>query len=134
MDDPHRLKGAFGDLVGYKLTRWERDFAEVTLTLEARHMNRSGVMHGGVLTTLIDTACGYSGTFTPPKDPPKRAFTLSLDCHFISAAQGGEILTANATRTGGGRSLFFTRCEVIADDGRIIGQGEGVFKYISKRD
>ena len=30
--------------------------------------------------------------------------------------------------------LFFARCEVSADDGRVIGQGTGVFKYISKRD
>ncbi|MDX1401293.1 MAG: PaaI family thioesterase [Kiloniellales bacterium] len=133
MDDPIRAKGAFADLVGYRLTKWERDLAEVSLCLEAHHMNRSGVMHGGVLTTLMDTACGYSGTFTPPEETPKRAFTLSLDCHFVSAAQTGEQLTARAWRTGGGRSLFFTRCEITAGDGRLVGQGEGVFKYISKR-
>jgi len=132
MSDPIRKKGGFGDLVGYELTLWEADRAEVSLTLDARHMNRSAVMHGGVLTTLIDTACGYAGTYGPPDAPPRRAFTLSLDAQFIGAARSGERLVAKAERSGGGRSIFFSSCRVLSADGRLIGQGSGTFKYITK--
>ncbi len=132
MSDPIRKKGGFGDLVGYELTLWEEHRAEVALTLDGRHMNRSGFMHGGVLTTLIDTACGYAGTFTPPGKEPRRAFTLSLDAQFISAAGEGERLVATALRSGGGLTIFFSTCRVLGEDGRLIGQGSGTFKYITR--
>ena len=131
--DPLRVHGGFADLVGYELVNWEDDLAEVGLTVEKRHLNRSGVMHGGVLTTLIDTACGYSGCYTPESETPRRAFTLSLTSSFIGAAQEGQRLVARARRSGGGKSVFFADCEVLDQDGRVIGSGQGAFKYITLR-
>ncbi|MEQ8356499.1 MAG: PaaI family thioesterase [Kiloniellaceae bacterium] len=131
--DPHRTHGGFADLVGYELAKWEEDLADVALTVERRHLNRSGVMHGGVLSTLIDTACGYCGCYTPQGETPRRAFTLSLTCNFIGAAQEGRCLLARARRTGGGKSVFFADCEVLDEDGRVIGGGQGTFKYIALR-
>jgi len=123
--DPLRTHGGFADLVGYTLESWEPDLAEVTLTVDARHVNRSGVMHGGMLTTLVDTACGYSGCHAPQGETPKRAFTLSLTTNFVGAAQLGQRLIARARCTGD--------CEVRDQDGRMIGTGQGTFKYITLR-
>ena len=131
--DPLRVHGGFADLVGYELMRWEEDVAEVALTVAERHLNRSGVMHGGVLSTLIDTACGYCGCHTPEGETPRRAVTLSLTCNFIEAGQNGHRLTARARRSGGGKSVFFADCEVLDQDGRVIGSGQGTFKYITPR-
>jgi len=131
--DPLKMHGGFADLVGYKLANWQNDLAEVTLTLDQRHMNRSGVMHGGVLTTLIDTACGYCGCYTPEGAEPRRAFSLSLTCSFIGTAHKGSRLTARARRSGGGKSVFFADCEVLDEAGRVIGSGQGTFKYITLR-
>ena len=132
--DPLHLHGGFADLVGYELVNWEDDLAEVGLTVATRHLNRSGVMHGGVLTTLVDTACGYSGCYTPPGETPRRAFTLTLTTNFIGTAQEGQRLTARARRSGGGKSLFFAHCDVRDQDGRVIGSGQGTFKYITLRE
>ncbi len=131
--DPLKAHGGFADLVGYELVTWQDDLAEVTLTLAQRHMNRSGVMHGGVLATLIDTACGYCGCYTPEGAEPRRAFSLSLTTSFIGTAHKGARLTARARRSGGGKSVFFADCEVLDDAGRVIGSGQGTFKYITLR-
>ena len=131
--DPLRAHGGFADLVGYELVNWQEDLAEVALTVAARHLNRSGVMHGGVLSTLIDTACGYCGCYTPEGATPKRAFTLSLTCSFIGAGREGRRLTARARRSGGGKSVFFADCAVLDEDGHVIGSGQGTFKYITLR-
>ena len=130
MEDPLRAKGGFADLVGYELTAWRPDEAEISLTVGPEHLNRSGVMHGGVLTTLIDTACGYAGNYADPGDTPTRSFTLSLNSHFVATAQNGAQLTAKAWRSGGGKSVFFAACLVTDQEGTLIGQGAGVFKYI----
>ncbi|MDH3472438.1 MAG: PaaI family thioesterase [Rhodospirillales bacterium] len=131
MDDPLRPQGGFADLVGYRLAGWREAEAELTLAVEARHLNRGGVLHGGVLTTLIDTACSYAGCYTPEGATPRRAFTLSLTCQFIASVEAGAVLTARAERSGGGRQVFFARCDVRDQDGRLIGQGDGVHRYRS---
>ena len=131
--DPFRTQGGFADLTGYALTTWEPDLAEVTITLEDKHMNRSGVMHGGMLTTLIDTACGYAGCYAPEGAEPLRAFTLSLTCSFIGAGKLGQRIVARARRSGGGKSIYFADCEVRDEDGRMIATGQGSFKYITLR-
>jgi len=131
--DPVRVRGGFADLVGYELVSWEEDVATIALTVEARHLNRSGVMHGGVLTTLIDTACGYSGCYGAPEETPRRAFSLSLTSSFVGAAKPGQRLVATGRRSGGGKSIFFAECQVRDEDGRLIGSGQGSFKYITLR-
>ena len=130
MSDLLTPKSGFADLVNYHLSDWRENYAELTLTVEARHLNRSRVMHGGVLATLIDAACGYAGCYSAEPDPPRRAFTLSLSCKFIGSAEAGSELLVQATRTGGGKSIFFATAEVADQDGRLIGRGDAVYKYL----
>jgi uncharacterized protein (TIGR00369 family) len=129
MEDKTQPEDGFAILVGYDLEDWSPESATVGLTVARKHLNRSGVLHGGVLTTLIDTACGYAGTHCAVPGNVRRAFTVSLNTQFISTARLGATLRAVAQKTGGGKSLFFAACEVIDADGTVIGRGDGVFKY-----
>ncbi len=129
MNDPLLPQGGFAKLVGYRLAVWREDYAEVEVRIDKQHLNRSGVLHGGVLTTMIDAACGYAGCYSAPGAPPRRAFTLSLETHFMAAAEAGCELTVTAQKTGGGRQIFFSRAEAHDQDGRLIGQGSAVFRY-----
>jgi uncharacterized protein (TIGR00369 family) len=119
----------FAKLVGYRLTAWAEGQAEISLTVERRHLNRSGVLHGGVVTSMIDAACGYSGCYTPVAGHVRRAMTLSLTCQFVGAAEEGARLTARARVSGGGRKIFFVSCELRDQEQRLVAQGEGVFRY-----
>ena len=131
MLDTFRPKGGFADLVGYALAAWQEDEAVLTMEVGKQHLNRSGVLHGGALTTLVDAACGYAGCYAGEGQPPRRAFTLSLDCNFIATAGEGATLTATARKTGGGSRIYFTQCEVRDQDGRLIGQAKAVLRYRS---
>jgi uncharacterized protein (TIGR00369 family) len=129
LEDPKELPGAFRELTDYKLVRWDDDEAEVVLTVARQHLNRSGTLHGGMLGTIIDAACGYSGVWSPEGEPARSAVTLQLSLQFIAAAEEGQTLTARARRTGGGKTIFFATCEVTDASGRVIGRGDGAFKY-----
>ena len=128
-NDPLTPQGGFAQNVGYRLDTWEEGRADVVLEIAPHHLNRSGVMHGGVLTTLIDTACGFSGCYCKVPGNARRAMTLQLTAQFLAPAQEGARVTAAARVVGGGRSVFFADCEVRSEDGRLLGRGEGVFKY-----
>ena len=129
MEDALRQHGAFADLVGYRLTDWREGAAEVSLEVGPQHLNRSGVLHGGVLTAMIDAACGYAGCYSAPGAPPRRAFTLSMETQFVAAAEAGSRLTVTARKTGGGARIFFARSEARDQEGRLIGQGSAVYRY-----
>ena len=131
MPPPAPTHGPFKDLIGYELTAWGQDTAAVALSVE-RHMNRSGVAHGGVVATLIDTACGFAGCYRAPPAAPRRALTLALHTQFIGPATAGARLVALAHRTGGGRQIFFSTCEVRDQDGRLVARGDGTFRYRSE--
>ena len=77
MTEP-RQPERFADLVGYRLAQWRADHAEIVLALGPQHVNRTGRLHGGVLATLIDAACGYAGTFAV-EGRPRHALTLAFD-------------------------------------------------------
>lgn len=130
--DQPALYGPFAQLIGYELTEWAEDRAVVVMSIDERHMNRSGIMHGGVLTALIDSACGYAGCFRSPPARHRRAMTLSLHTQFLGAVRIGDRLSAAAWRSGGGNQIFFSSCEVHDQDGRLIGRGDGTFRYRSE--
>lgn len=122
-------RSAFGRLVGYELQEWREGFARVTLAVESKHLNRSGVLHGGVLMTLIDAACGYAGTYAADPEKPRRGFTLQLSTQFLATVKGGALLTAEARQSGGGAKIFFAECTVHDQDGRLVGSGQGAFRH-----
>lgn len=124
---PENELSGYARLLGYRLVRWEPDFAEVVLDLGPQHQNRGGVAHGGVLTTLIDTACGFAGCWAPPGQS-RTAVTLSITTSFLAPARSGR-LTTTGRRVGGGRGIFFAVAEIRDAEGALIARGDGVFRY-----
>lgn len=130
--DPLRAPSGFADLLGYRLKSWTQDQAEVTIAVDARHLNRSGVLHGGVVATLIDAACGYAGCFIPDKSRRRRAFTLSLTTQFVGTVKSGDHLVCLARKVGGGRQVFFATAEVRNQEGALVARGDATYKYRGK--
>ena len=129
MTEPLYEHGNFADLIGYRLTAWREHEAEIVLEVDARHMNRSGRLHGGVLATVIDAACGFAGCYQAPPGQGRRAMTLSLNTQYIGPVPAGTHLTASARRNGGGRRIFFSTCEVRDQDGRLVATGSATYRY-----
>jgi uncharacterized protein (TIGR00369 family) len=121
--------GGFQKLVGYRLVRWEPGLAEIELEASAIHTNRSGLLHGGVHATLLDSAAGLSGVFCAVPGNVVRATTLSFSVQFIAAARTGLLRTIGRRR-GGGSRIFFAAAEVLDAEGRLVASGEGSYRYI----
>ena len=48
----------FVQAIGGRLEEWREGYVRMSITLEEHHTNPNGVMHGGVVTTLMDEALG----------------------------------------------------------------------------
>jgi uncharacterized protein (TIGR00369 family) len=118
----------FQRLLGYRLVEWGEGHAALELDVEARHLNRAGVLHGGVLTTLIDTACGFAGTWTGEPGRRRLTVTLSLTTSFTGQVTTGTV-RAVGRKVGGGRKIYACTAEVFGPDGAVIAVGQGSFRY-----
>jgi uncharacterized protein (TIGR00369 family) len=133
MDDPTQyrdrsLEGGFNGLLGFRIAEWKPDYAVLELTVEPKHLNRTGVLHGGVLAALIDATCGYSGCYCTIPGNARFAVTLSLTTSFLGGVSAG-IVRCVARKRGGGRRVFAATAEVFNDNGELIAVGESSYQY-----
>ncbi|MCB2052819.1 MAG: PaaI family thioesterase [Geminicoccaceae bacterium] len=122
--------GAFARWLGVEMDEWREDHVRMSMKVRPEMLNRSGILHGGVLTSLIDTAGGYAGTWCRKPGHIRQGLTLSLTTQFTGQAKSGTI-TAVAERRGGGRKTFFVDVSVTDEAGREIAYGSGVWRYRS---
>ena len=120
--------GAFQKLIGYEVAEWGPGYAIIELILDGRHLNRYGNPHGGVLMTLLDTACTRSGTFDPETGENKKAATVNVATSFIAIAQGDKI-RVEGRKVGGGRRLFFAEAHAYDAEGHLIASATGTCRY-----
>jgi len=102
---------------------------ELELEITPNMLNRSRVVHGGMICTLLDAATGYAGLYAPPGEAPLHAVTLSLTSNFLSNGTG-KVLTAKGTVDRRGRSIFFSRAEVWLDQELLVATGVATLKYL----
>lgn len=88
----------------------------------------TGVLHGGGLTTLMDTACGTL-VFTSLPDF-ELCPTLDLRMDYMKAATAGQDVIAHAEIVRIAKSVVFTACKVYQEDGTLVARCGATFMRI----
>lgn len=125
----HSIDNPFLAFLGVRLTEWTPEFAEMTLDVSDSHKNRTGRIQGGLICTLLDAVCGYSGLYTPPEALPVRNVTLTLTTNFLNSGEG-KTLVARGYIERSGKSIYFARGEVWLDSSILLASAVGTFKYL----
>lgn len=132
MNEPDDILGeppsGFQGLLGYRLAAWDDGHAVLELDVGPQHLNRAGVLHGGVLTTLLDTVMGFAGTWCPYPGRRRTTVTLSLSTAFTGQASSGTV-RATARKAAGGTRIYTCTGEVAGPDGTVLALGQGTFRY-----
>jgi uncharacterized protein (TIGR00369 family) len=115
----------------FRFADWRPDLAALEVTIEPHMLNRSGLVHGGLLATVLDAALGYSGCFPEEEGRRRRAVTLSMTTTYVGQTKGGTI-RATARRRGGGKSVFMATGEITDEAGAVLAIGEGTYRYIAE--
>jgi len=124
-------RSPFHDLLGVHLAEWRDGYARLVCDTMAQHANRSGIVHGGLLTSPIDQAGAFAGLYCAVPGRVRLAVTLDMDCRFTGQARIGSRLSAEAQLVTGGRNVFFARTEVYDDDRQLIAYGASTHRYRS---
>ena len=115
-DEPMR-PGPFNDLLGFRPVSVEDGAVVIETEPGPEHLNSGGIVHGGYLSALLDTATGYAAHTRV--EPSRTVPHLSLSVQCVRAAVAGATLTCRATVVGGGRRAVSAEAE-ITQDGRLV--------------
>lgn len=129
MNDAHlpadhlkRLEDVFARVPFARHLRMEFVSAErgtATFALDARDelMRMGGIMHGGALASLIDTAAAFAVLTT--LGPDARTATVDMTIHFLRPVSGGRI-EARARILREGRRLVILAVEATDEMGVLV--------------
>lgn len=112
----------FNDLVGLRFTLVSPDRVEAILEVRPEHHQPSGVVHGGVYTTLVE-AVGSTGSVAHVAADGRVAMGVHNATSFLRPTTGG-VLTAVATPIHLGRTQHLWDVRVTRDDGKLAAKGE----------
>jgi uncharacterized protein (TIGR00369 family) len=85
------------------------------------------VVHGGALTSIVDTAAMAASWSAHDGSGPLRGTTVGLSVDFVAAARGREV-TAEARVIRRGKSLCFCDVDVTDADGGLVAKGIVTYK------
>jgi len=118
-------------LIGFRVTAIEPGHTRVELDADARHSNPMGVVHGGVLGAVADTAMGlaYGSTLGEGED----FATIELKINFVRPVhQGG--LVAEGSVVHRGRRIGLVECVVSDAEGRLVAKASSTCMTIPERE
>lgn len=137
MTDPMELPtSGIMQILGGKIESFEDGISVMSMTLEEKHMNPGGVVHGGVIMTLMDEATGHAivtirGLEAMAETPHA---TVDMSVSLLSSARVGDELVCEARTLRVGRAIAFAEAEVRrrgSDD--LVAKGAFTFVIHAKR-
>lgn len=116
---------------GFKLESAEPGCATLRMNVQPRHMQIHGVVHGGVLASLADTAGGLAIYLALPRG--SRAATVEMKMNFLEPVQSGTVF-AEARILRQGKYLAVIECDLRDDRGRMVAKSLMTFSLgLAKR-
>ena len=114
--------------LGITIEEIEADRAVLAMPFKEELVTMGDVVHGGAISTLIDTAATVAAWATDEVPESPSGATVALSINFISAARACD-LRAEARVVRRGRKLSF--CEVDARDpeGTLVANGIATYTF-----
>ncbi len=107
----------YAKFLGLELGEMKPGEASIHLAVRDDLRQNRGVVHGGAVASLIDTASAFA--VVTRLEPDERVTTTDLTIHYLRPVSAGRI-TATARIVRAGRRLFVLSVEVTDDQQKLI--------------
>lgn len=106
----------FAKLLGIKLDGIEPGEATLSLHIRDDFKQNAGVVHGGVIASLIDSATAFA--ILPLLKPDERTTTVDLTISYLRPLVAGAMV-ARAKVVRSGKRIITTSAELFDDSGKL---------------
>jgi uncharacterized protein (TIGR00369 family) len=114
---------------GIELVDAQPGQAEVAFEAGSEHVNLQGLVHGGMLATLADTAMGLA--VRTVLEPGRRHVTVQLGVEFLSPGRRGRIVARGRT-VKIGRQLGFAEADVVDAGGHLLARARATLSVTAE--
>ena len=126
MTDEHR-RSPFSAHIGAVMEELREGYARLSIVLETRHTNPNGVMHGGVITTMMDSALGAAiGALRGEEASRSPHATVEMNASFLAGARPGDRIVVEGRVLRLGKTIAFGEAEARRGD-ELIAKGRLTF-------
>lgn len=106
-----------GRLFGFELDVLEPGRAVMSMRVRGRHLQLHGVVHGGMLAALADTAGAIAAYPMLPRGT--RLATIEMSINYLEAvAEGAIVAEGRVVRLG--RNFAVSECDIRDHNGRLV--------------
>jgi len=118
----------YGAFIGISIDDFSEGKVTCSVALKDHHLNNGGRVHGGVLTSLADTAAGAAVRTMRPEG--KLTATTDLSISFIRPPFGNQ-LVAVAEVLHAGKRLFRVEIEIFCLE-KLVAKTNATFMLVEK--
>ena len=111
--------------IGISVVETDEGRAVLAMTASPALVNFMGVVHGGYLATMADSAMGRALRTVMPEG--ERHFTFDLKMNFINAAREGDALRAEGVVVHAGRRVALVECRITGPGDTLVATATGTF-------
>lgn len=119
----------FAEHMGFDVVERSDGGSIIECLVEAEHANTRGVVHGGVLSALIDMACGVAVAYQPSIGG-RGAVTVSLTINYLQPALIGDRLRAVGKRAGNGKRIVACEAAIYDQAGSMVAMGVATMRVL----
>ena len=117
----------FAQLIGMRLVDLRLDEAAIAVDMRDDLRQPSGVLHGGVTATLIDTAMAFAVRTRLEKEA--KTATIDLSVHYLRPHWSGTA-TCTARVLRAGNRIFAVTADVVNENGELIATGMSTYTKV----
>lgn len=105
--------------LGFVLTKASYGRVVLKMRVAKKHLQVHGVVHGGVLAAMADTAGGLASYMAIA--PGQRVATIEMKINYLEAVASGTV-TADAKVVRTGRHISVVDCDITDNTKRLVGK------------
>jgi uncharacterized protein (TIGR00369 family) len=107
-------------------------FAEIEIAVERKHMQLLGVVHGGVLASLIDTVAFWAVYFGIQRSDQWYT-SVDLKVNFLAPAVSGK-LVARGKQIKVGKKICYASAEILDSKDKILAHGSSTMMILPHKE